>query len=62
MESNQTDAITQKAVDMALAGDTTALRLCLERIALARKDSPVQFDLPPIEDAADAAMYLNKSR
>ena len=41
----QADAITQKAVDMALGGDTTALRLCLERIAPARKDSPVQFDL-----------------
>ena len=51
----QADAITQKAVDMALEGDTTALRLCLERIAPARKDAPVQFDLPPINDASEAA-------
>ena len=40
---------------MALNGDTTALRLCLERIAPAKKDTPVQFDLPPMKSAADAA-------
>ena len=33
---NQSDAITQKAVEMALEGDTTALRLCIERIAPTR--------------------------
>lgn len=51
----QGEALTQKAVEMALEGDTTALRLCLERIAPARKDSPVNFDLPDIKDAHDAA-------
>lgn len=48
-------ALTRKAVEMALAGDTTALRLCLERIAPPRRDAPVQFDLPPMESALDAA-------
>jgi len=42
-------------VDLALDGDATALRLCLERIAPAKKDAPVQFDLPPMQSAADAA-------
>jgi hypothetical protein len=51
----QSEAIAQKAIDKALAGDTVALRLCLERIAPAHKDSPVQFDLPPIKDASEAA-------
>ena len=51
----QSEAITQKAVDMALAGDTTALRLCLERLAPPRKDGPVEFDLPPMTNAAEAA-------
>ena len=40
---------------MALGGDTTALRLCLERIAPARKDAPISFDLPPIANASEAA-------
>ena len=49
------EAITRKAVDMALDGDTTALRLCLERIAPPRKDTPVQFALPPVDTAQDAS-------
>lgn len=51
----QSEAITQKAVDMALEGDSTALRLCLERIAPTRKDAPVNFDLPAIQSAEDAS-------
>jgi hypothetical protein len=49
------EALSRKAVEVALGGDTTALRLCLERIVPPRKDSPVQFDLPPMQTAADAA-------
>ena len=49
----QADALTQKAIDMALGGDGPALRLCLDRIAPPRKDSPVSFALPPIKSAAD---------
>lgn len=40
---------------MALAGDTTALRLCIDRIAPPRKDNPVQFSLPRMATAQDAA-------
>lgn len=46
-------ALTQKAIDLALQGDGPALRLCLDRIAPARKDSPIAFPLPPIKSAAD---------
>lgn len=49
----QHEALTNKAVEMALAGDTVALRLCLDRIAPARKDVPIAFDLPSIKTAAD---------
>lgn len=48
-------ALTRKAVDMALQGDTVALRLCLERIVPPRKDAPVAFDLPEMNNAHDAA-------
>ena len=51
----EAEALTRKAVDTALAGDTTALRLCLERIAPVRKDAPVQFALPEMSSAEDAA-------
>lgn len=46
-------ALTQKAIDKALEGDGMALRLCLDRIAPPRKDSPLSFALPPIKSAAD---------
>ena len=49
------DALSRKAVEMALAGDGVALRLCLDRIAPPRKDSPVEFTLPPMANARDAA-------
>lgn len=45
--------ITRRAVELALAGDSVALRLCLERIAPPRREAPVDADLPPIRSAAD---------
>jgi hypothetical protein len=49
------EALTRKAIELAKAGDLTAMRLCLERIIPARKDRPVTFRLPPIKTASDAA-------
>lgn len=49
------EALTRKAIEIALEGDTTALRLCLDRLAPPRKDSPVQFPLPRMTTARDAA-------
>ena len=49
------EEITEKAVALALEGDTTALRLCLERIVPPRKDAPITFTLPPMQSARDAA-------
>jgi hypothetical protein len=50
----QAEALTNKAVEMALAGDTAALRLCMYRILPPRKDRPVTFDLPASSSAGDA--------
>ena len=55
MLEGQQEALTQAAIDKALVGDVTALRLCLDRIAPVRKDAPVFFELPHIETAQDAA-------
>ena len=49
----EAEGLTRRAVELALAGDTTALRLCLERIAPAPKDRPVVFALPPLTGAQD---------
>ena len=50
----QASALTQKAINLALAGDMAALRLCLDRILPPRKDSPVAFDLPEMKTLNDA--------
>jgi hypothetical protein len=39
---------------LAKQGDTTALRLCIERILPPRKDRPVSFEMPHIETVADS--------
>jgi hypothetical protein len=55
----QAEALTQKAIDLALGGDITALRLCLDRVLPARKDRPVTFALPPINTPQDAAATIS---
>jgi Family of unknown function (DUF5681) len=50
----EAEALTRKAIDLAKQGDTTALRLCIERILPTRKDRPVSFDMPRIETVADS--------
>jgi hypothetical protein len=50
----EAEAITRKAVEMALDGDTTAMRLCMDRILPPRKERPIMFAMPRMETAADA--------
>lgn len=50
----EAEAITRKAVEMALAGDGVALRMVMDRIMPPRKDRPVMFTLPKLETAGDA--------
>ena len=51
----EAETLTRQAVTMALGGDVTALRLCLERIVPPRRDAPVVFALPAVQSAGDAA-------
>jgi hypothetical protein len=50
----EAEALTRKAIELAKAGDTTALRLCLERVVPPRKDRPISLALPVINSAEDA--------
>jgi hypothetical protein len=49
----QVEALTQKAVDLALEGDTGALRLCIERLVCPVKERPINIVLPKITDASE---------
>jgi hypothetical protein len=54
----EAEAPTRKAIEAALGGDTTAMRLCLERILPARRSRTVQFVMPPLASAADAGAAM----
>jgi Family of unknown function (DUF5681) len=49
----EAEALTRMALELALGGNATALRLCLERILPPRRGRPVQLGLPPVQSAAD---------
>jgi len=46
-------ALAQKMIRKALDGDTTALRLCFDRLLPVGRDRPVVFPLPPIARGED---------
>ena len=47
------ERLTRKAVELALEGDPTALKLCLDRILAPRRERSVRIPLPPLKSAAD---------
>lgn len=49
----EVEGLTRKAIELAMEGDTTALRLCLERLVPPRKDRPITFELPAVTAATD---------
>jgi hypothetical protein len=55
----QAEQLTQKAIDLALAGDTHALRLCLDRIFPAPRDRPIHLRLPPIENGEQLSSAMS---
>jgi Family of unknown function (DUF5681) len=52
-------AITRKAVELAKAGDTVALKLCLERILPMRRGRPISFKLPTLGTPSDLVAALS---
>lgn len=54
----EAEALTRKAVELALNGDPAALRLCLERIIGVRRGRPVDLVLPSVATVADLAAAM----
>src|SRR5262245_43322647 len=52
------ELIIRKAIEMALAGDMVALRLCLERLVPVRHERPVAADLSELNGTTGAAGKL----
>lgn len=54
----ESEAVIRKVIEKALDGDVACLRLCLERLAPAMKDRPVNVELPVIHGAEDAVTVM----
>ena len=50
----EAETITRRCIDLALQGDSTALRLCLSRILPVKRDRTIELDLPALEDPQDS--------
>ncbi len=54
--NGESEKLTRKAIELALMGDTVALKLCLERIMPAIKEMPVLFNMPAANKISDLPM------
>jgi hypothetical protein len=54
----EAEALTRLAIERAKSGDMTALRMCLDRLVPPSKQRTIEFELPPLASAADAAAAL----
>jgi hypothetical protein len=56
--AGESEALTRTAVELALAGDPTAMRLCIERLLPPCRERTVKFTLPPIESVSDISAAM----
>jgi hypothetical protein len=54
----EAENIIRAAIEAAKGGDTTAVRVCLDRVAPRRRDRVVSFELPPLHSAASVLSAL----
>ena len=54
------EALTRKAIELAKAGDMQALKLCMDRLAPARRDSPVAFNLPEMKGRCGGRSHADR--
>ena len=51
---DKAEALAERAINLAIAGDAALLRHCLDRVAPPRRDRAVSVELPAMKSAADA--------
>jgi hypothetical protein len=49
MIEGEGERLARKVLELALGGDLSALRLCMERLVPPRRDRPIHLNLPPID-------------
>lgn len=56
----EAEALTRKAIELALGGDITALRLCLDRIVPPRREQLLAFELSELKEINDAKRAVSE--
>src|SRR5438105_8321613 len=56
----EAEGLTRRAVELAFAGDPTAMRLCIERILPPCRERAVRFALPPRGRAAGIGAAIER--
>ena len=56
----EAEALTRKAIELALGGDITALRLCLDRIVPPRREQLLAFELSELKEIHDAKRAVSE--
>jgi hypothetical protein len=54
----EAEALTRKAVELAMQGNALALKLCLDRVYAPRRERAVNFVMPAIASAEDLAAAM----
>jgi len=52
--------LVRKCIALAMQGDRSAMRICMERISPARRDACIQMNLPSIQTAKDLDQAAEK--
>jgi hypothetical protein len=52
------EKLAQKVLDLALAGNVKCLELCLDRLMPRRSGRPIDFTLPPVNEAKDVVAAM----
>ena len=56
----QTEQLVNKCVEMAIDGDSTAMRICMDRLIPPRKSRPITIQLPDTKTAVGVADAQSK--
>src|SRR5512146_3155921 len=58
MVTDEAEKVTRKFIEMALAGNTKCMQMYMDRLLPKRNGRPVDFSLPPVNNAKDAVAAM----
>jgi hypothetical protein len=56
----EAEKLARKAVELALAGDPVALKLCLERLIPQARENSINLEIPVLKSPSDLPAAINK--